>query len=167
MSSPVSFKIAASSCAITALKAAFSCHSGRCGASSASRSHENTISVYIGCSTQVVPSSSNVAIRSSTGTNRLLDVSVVARTNSRIPVFAAPPFHEGNASSAPAKPQPATTTHNATDITKRIDEHPSKSKLCTTNRPHPPHIVTLQPTKLKHKLSRPRHRVAPTIGRTN
>src|SRR5277367_5117879 len=56
--------------------------------------------VYKGCSVQSVPSWSNVAIRSAGGTNFGLDLSVVARTNSRMAFFAAPSFHEGNGFSA-------------------------------------------------------------------
>src|SRR5277367_5842083 len=55
---------------------------------------------YNGCSVQSVPSWSKVAMRSAGGTNFELDLSVVARTNSRMAFFAAPSFHEGSGFSA-------------------------------------------------------------------
>ena len=66
----------------------------------ATRSKANNICEYIGCSTQVVPSWSKVAIRSSGGTNLGLALSVVVLTKSRIACFAGPSFHEGNGSAA-------------------------------------------------------------------
>src|SRR5271168_683815 len=52
----------------------------------------------MGCSTHNVPSWSNVAMRSSGGTNCGLDGSVVVRMNCRIALFAAPSFHDGRGS---------------------------------------------------------------------
>src|SRR5271157_6087401 len=54
----------------------------------------------MGCETQVVPSWSNVAIRSSGATNFGLLLSVVALTKSRIACFAGPLFQEGKGSAA-------------------------------------------------------------------
>ncbi len=45
---------------------------------------------YIGCSTQVVPSWSNVAMRASDGTNFALPCVVVSFTNATIACFAGP-----------------------------------------------------------------------------
>jgi hypothetical protein len=49
-----------------------------------------------GYSVHSVPSWSNVAMRSSSATNALLDCSVVARTKSKIACFAGPSFHEAS-----------------------------------------------------------------------
>src|SRR5208283_1786831 len=54
----------------------------------------------MGCSTQVVPSWSKVAMRFSGGTNFALLLSVVVLTKWRIACFAGPSFHEGNGSAA-------------------------------------------------------------------
>ena len=52
----------------------------------------------MGCSTQVVPSWSKVAMRSSGGTNFGLFLSVVVLTKSRIACFAGPSFQDGSGS---------------------------------------------------------------------
>src|SRR5215469_8892504 len=58
--------------------------------------------VYIGFSTHNVPSWSNVAIRSSCGTNCALPGVVVACTKLTIACLAGPSFHDGNGSPEPA-----------------------------------------------------------------
>src|SRR5271167_2688758 len=54
----------------------------------------------MGCSTQVVPSWSKVAMRSSGATNFGLLLSVVVLTKARIACLAGPSFQEGNGSEA-------------------------------------------------------------------
>jgi hypothetical protein len=54
--------------------------------------------VYIGCSTHVVPSWSNVTMRACGATYFGSALSVVARTNSRIARLAGPSFQEGSGS---------------------------------------------------------------------
>jgi len=56
------------------------------------------ISVYMGCSTHIVPSSSKVATRSAGGMNFGLPCVVVVCTNSTIAFLAGPSFHEGSES---------------------------------------------------------------------
>src|SRR6516162_2874187 len=66
----------------------------------------------MGCSTHSVPSWSKVAMRSSGGTNFVLDLSVVVCTNSTIACLARRSFHEGSgsvcASACVPKQSPAT-----------------------------------------------------------
>src|ERR1017187_6090708 len=54
----------------------------------------------MGCSTQVVPSWSKVAMRSSGATNFGLALSIVVLTKSRMACFAGPSFQEGKGSTA-------------------------------------------------------------------
>ena len=82
---------------------------------------EKTTSVYIGCSTQVVPSSSKVAMRCSGGTNFGLALSVVTRTKSRIAFFAGPSFQDGSGSAWSSWPSACQVTKG----TRRTPVRPS------------------------------------------
>src|SRR5215469_3619846 len=66
----------------------------------------------MGCSTHSVPSWSKVAMRSSGGTNLVLDFSVVLCTKLTIACLVGPSFHEGSgsvcASDCVPKASPAT-----------------------------------------------------------
>jgi hypothetical protein len=76
------------------------CHSG-CGASAFTRSSANASWKWIGCSAQSVPSLSNVAIRSRSGTKSAPPGFVTRPTNSTIAFFDAPSFQEGSGSAPP------------------------------------------------------------------
>ncbi len=85
----------------TDLKGSLVCHSGCAEARRLTSAITNANCVYIGCSTQSVPSLSKSAMRSCSGTNSGLPSAVVRRTKSTIDCFASPSFHEGNASCCP------------------------------------------------------------------
>src|SRR5262245_49056957 len=65
--------------------------------------------VYIGCSTQSVPSWSNVTTRASGGTKFAPPGVVVSRTKLTIAVFVGPSFHEGSGSLCAAALAAATS----------------------------------------------------------
>src|SRR5882672_1524883 len=77
-------------------------HSGCCGASAFTRASAKTSWKYRGCSAQSVPSLSNVAMRSLTGTKSDEPTFVTFVTNSTIDFLAAPSFQEGRESPARA-----------------------------------------------------------------
>jgi len=70
-------------------------HSGCCGASAFTRSMANRNWKYNGCSAQSVPSLSNVAMRSGTGTKSDEPSFVTRSTKATIPFFGAVSFHDG------------------------------------------------------------------------
>src|SRR6476661_3202844 len=74
--------------------------SGCMGASAFTRSSAKANCVYIGCSTQSVPSLSKVATRCSTGTKKGPPCVVTRATKSRIEAFVAPSFQDGSGSRA-------------------------------------------------------------------
>ena len=75
-------------------------HSGCCGASALTRSRAKTTWKYIGCSAQSVPSLSNVAMRSATGTKSGEPSFVTFATNSTMDFLAAPSFQDRSGSAA-------------------------------------------------------------------
>lgn len=96
----VNFAIASRLPERTVLNGSRFASSGFAFTTAGTRSRQYITCVYIGCSTHSVPSWSNVAMRSSDGTNFGLDWSVVACTNSIIAFFAGPLFQEGKGSAA-------------------------------------------------------------------
>ena len=93
-----SFAIASRSPDSTVLNGSTLASSGFALTSAGTRSRQYITWLYIGCSTQSVPSWSKVAMRSSGGTKSGLDLSVVAFTKSTIACLAAPSFHDGSGS---------------------------------------------------------------------
>ncbi len=75
-------------------------HSGCDGAIAFTRSSANNSWKYIGCSHQSVPSLSNVAMRSGTGTKSGEPGLVTFSTKVTMACFAVVSFHEGNGSAA-------------------------------------------------------------------
>ena len=73
-------------------------HSGCCGASAFTRSSAKRNWKYIGCSHQSVPSLSNVAMRSATGTKSGEPSLVTFSTKATIAFFGAVSFQEGSGS---------------------------------------------------------------------
>jgi hypothetical protein len=80
----------------TAENGACDFHSGFCGARAFTRSRANASWVYMGCSIQSVPSLSNTAIRSASGTKLGPPSRVVAATKSRIARLDPPSIHDGS-----------------------------------------------------------------------
>src|SRR5664280_2832110 len=74
--------------------------------------------VYIGCSTQVVPSWSKVAIRSPGGTKFGLAGSIVTLTKLTIACFAGPSFHAGRGSCTCAREWAISVKQNNMEIEK-------------------------------------------------
>src|SRR6266496_4842753 len=79
-------------------------HSGCCGASAFTRSMANRNWKYNGCSAHSVPSLSNVAMRSGTGTKSDEPSFVTFSTKATIAFFGAVSFHDGRGSAALAMP---------------------------------------------------------------
>ena len=73
-------------------------NSGFFATTAGTRSRQYTTWVYMGCSTQVVPSWSKVAMRASGGTNLGLALSVVTLTSSTMVFLAGPSFQDGSGS---------------------------------------------------------------------
>ncbi len=109
---------------IAALNGWVVAHSGCSGASAWTRSSAKASWVYIGCSTQSVPSLSKVAMRSASGTKSGLASSVTASTNATIAALASPSFQEGSGSScawaAPATSATATSPESNAEIDRII-----------------------------------------------
>ena len=102
----------------TVLNGSRSFNSGFSLASAPTRSRQYITCVYIGCSTQSVPSWSKVAMRWAGGTNCLLAASVVARTKSTTACLAGPSFHEGSGSWAMAIGA-ASTTNSTIEVVRK------------------------------------------------
>src|SRR4029079_1471857 len=115
-----SFSSAALSCAASALKAAFCCHSGCCGAAFFTWSSMNRNWKYSGCSAHRAPSLSNAAMRSAVATKFLPFGSVTACTNATMPDFAAPSFHDGNGACAHAPAAQAIASANVVSARSKL-----------------------------------------------
>ncbi|MCY1304935.1 hypothetical protein D9M70_547100 [compost metagenome] len=87
----------------TALNGCCSFHSGCCGARRFTSSRANSTSKYSGCSLHRVPSLSNTAMRSATGTKSLPPSVVTAVTKASMALRAGPSFHDGKGSWAWAR----------------------------------------------------------------
>src|SRR5580700_3266050 len=101
-------------------------HSGCCGASSASRAKANSSCVNMGCSTHIVPSWSNVAIRSWGRMKSLLAGSVVALTKATMAALAGPSFHEGSGSGM--ETQCLEILASGAEVAKLIDGRPTREE---------------------------------------
>src|SRR5438477_6350976 len=93
-------------------------HSGCCGASAFTRSTAKKSWKYIGCSHQSVPSLSNVAMRSSSGTKSGEPSFVTFATNSTMDCLTAPSLQEGNGSAAGAAIVMETTMQASAIVTR-------------------------------------------------
>src|SRR5271154_1755927 len=86
----------------------------------------------MGCSTQVVPSWSKVAIRSSGDTKFGLLLSVVVLTKFMIACLAGPSFHEGNGSAPVAATGLADGAEAEGAVGAGAVEHPARTSIKTT-----------------------------------
>jgi hypothetical protein len=93
-----SFAIASRLPDITVLNGSTFASAGFALTSPGTRSRTYIACVYIGCSTQSVPSWSKVATRSAGGTKLGLPCVVVVCTKSTIAFFAGPSFHDASGS---------------------------------------------------------------------
>ncbi len=81
-------------------KGSFVCHSGCWGAIALTRSMAKKAWKYIGCSAHSVPSLSNTAMRSGSGTKSGEPAFVTRSTKATTAFFGAASFHEGSESTA-------------------------------------------------------------------
>src|SRR5271165_2351008 len=115
-----SFAIASRLPESTVLNGSTFLSSGFFSTSASTRSRQYITCVYIGCSTQSVPSWSKVAMRSSGATYLGSDLSVTSLTNAKMACLAGPSFHDGSGSWAWARVWLARATASRVNM-MRID----------------------------------------------
>ena len=127
----------------TALKGWVVLHSGCCGASAFTRSSAKASWVYIGCSTHSVPSLSNTAMRSGSGTKSGEPSLVTFSTKATMAAFGAVSFHDGRgsvwaragATTSRAAARPALSDGQFEEIIRRehveLQVASASSRLCS------------------------------------
>ena len=115
-------------------------HSGCCGASAFTRSKAKSAWKYIGCSAQSVPSLSNMAMRSASGTKSGEPAFVTFATKATMDCLAVPSFHEGSGSAACRRPprEERGSPKRGSRSEPAAEVGVSCSMLLEKNGPHPP-----------------------------